>query len=221
MIKVFDPSWQHILQPEFEAAYFKELESKIDHARKDTIIYPDEENVFEAFKLTTLDQLKVVLIGQDPYHGPNQAHGLAFSVQHGQKIPPSLRNIYTELYHDEGIWPKTDGNLNHWATQGILLINTALTVTAHKAGSHSKWGWHEFTKNILQRIVHEKEQLIFLVWGNHAQKIIDGLTGLDKHLIIKSAHPSPLSAHNGFWNSKPFSQINKFLADNNKTKINW
>lgn len=213
-------SWEPLLEDEFQQAYFQQLAHRIDESRTSNIIFPEEELVFEAFNKTSWTDLKVVIIGQDPYHGPQQAHGLAFSVLPTAKIPPSLRNIYTELLHDMGKLPPTHGYLMHWAEQGVLLLNTALTVEAHKAGSHSKWGWHIFTKNVLQKINEHKSNIVFILWGNHAQSIASHIDTA-KHLVLKSAHPSPLSAYNGFWDSKPFSQTNQYLIQHHLTPINW
>lgn len=220
MIKDYHPSWASILEHEFAQEYFTQIERKVDEQRHTTTIYPSEENVFQAFKLTTFDQLKVVIIGQDPYHGPNQAHGLAFSVPEGQKIPPSLKNIFTELLTDVEKFPPHHGNLTSWAEQGVLLLNTALTVEAHKAGSHSKIGWHTFTQNIINALSQKKQHLVFILWGNHAQSLEKHIV-TNEHLILKSAHPSPLSAHSGFWNNKHFSQSNSYLQQHQLSTINW
>tara|TARA_B100001094_G_scaffold105802_1_gene101950 strand:- start:2003 stop:2611 length:609 start_codon:yes stop_codon:yes gene_type:complete len=184
------------------------------------IIYPPIDKIFRAFDLTSFNTVRVVILGQDPYHGQNQANGLSFSVELGIPTPPSLRNIYKELKNDLGIEPPNHGNLEHWAREGVLLLNTCLTVENGIANSHQGQGWEIFTDAVLSVINAEKLNIIFVLWGRKAQKkkkFID----ISKHLIIESAHPSPLSAHNGFFGSKPFSKINRYLSANDLPPINW
>ena len=187
-------------------------------------IYPPRNLRFAALEHTPLDAVKVVILGQDPYHGPGQAHGLAFSVPHGVAIPPSLRNIYKELETDLGIAPATDGNLTRWADQGVLLLNTALTVEAGQAGSHQRRGWEDFTDAAVAAVAARLEPSVFVLWGSHARKKAAGVAGLcagSPHLVLTSAHPSPLSAYAGFFDSKPFSKANAFLEANGRGAIDW
>jgi uracil-DNA glycosylase len=216
-----EPSWKNALSHEFEKPYFTELSATIRNAYLgDEPVYPPPQLVFNAFTLCPFDQVKVVILGQDPYHGPHQAHGLSFSVRDNVAIPPSLRNIYTELSADLGVAPRTSGNLTHWAEQGVLLLNATLTVVGGKAGSHQGLGWERFTDTVVKKLSDEKEHLVFILWGKYAQEkgaVIDS----SKHLIIRSAHPSPLSAHNGFFGSKPFSKTNAYLQKQGETPIQW
>ena len=214
-----EPTWQKVLNKEFKAPYFKELISFVKKAYANKTIYPKGSDIFKAFDLCPLNQVKVVLLGQDPYHGPGQAHGLCFSVPKGIAHPPSLKNILKELNSDVGI-SKTSGDLTTWAKQGVLLLNATLTVDASKAGSHQKRGWETFTDAVIKTISQEKENVVFILWGSYAQKkeqLIDGT----KHHIIKSVHPSPLSSYRGFFGSKPFSKTNDFLTKNNLEGIAW
>lgn len=215
-----DPSWKAILSPEFEKPYFKDLmnfiKSELD---KDKTIYPPQDKVFEALRLTSLQNVKVVILGQDPYHGPDQAHGLCFSVQKGIKTPPSLVNIFKELHDDLGIKIPSHGNLEAWARQGVLLLNNTLTVEAHLAGSHHKKGWEKFTDKIIE-VLNQKENIVFILWGAPAQKKASQVDPT-KHLILKSVHPSPLSVYRGFFGSKPFSQTNDYLKSKNLKPIDW
>ncbi len=212
--------WTEILEKEFEKDYYKELESFLVSENKDFTIYPKKEDVFSALNYTSYNDTKVVIIGQDPYHGENQAHGLCFSVQPTVKIPPSLRNIYKELNQDLGYAIPDNGYLVNWAKQGVLMINTVLTVRAHNANSHRKKGWEVFTDEIIKSINNKKTPVVFILWGNNAQEKIKLITN-ENHHIIQSTHPSPLSAHRGFLGSKPFSKTNKFLEDNNLEPIDW
>ncbi|MDT3993626.1 uracil-DNA glycosylase, partial [Mammaliicoccus fleurettii] len=182
-------------------------------------IYPDRENIYQAFDLTPLDRVKVVILGQDPYHGPNQAHGLAFSVQPDAKFPPSLRNIYKELEEDIGCKRETP-HLQDWANEGVLLLNTVLTVEAHKAHSHKDIGWEIFTDEIIKSVSRELDDVVFVLWGKPAQSKIK-LIDTERHHIIQSVHPSPLSAYRGFFGSKPFSKTNEYLTSNEKEPIKW
>lgn len=215
------PSWQAVLQQEFEQPYMQTLKAFL-RAEKDQkkCIYPHSANWFHALETTPLDQVKVVILGQDPYHQPGQAHGLCFSVQPGVKVPPSLVNIYKELQADLGIEPPPHGYLEHWAQQGVLLLNAVLTVEDSKANAHQGKGWEQFTDKIMTLVNEQSEHVVFMLWGSYAQKkgaIIDSR----RHLVLKAPHPSPLSAHRGFLGCKHFSQANQYLTDNNKTPIDW
>lgn len=213
-------AWQNFLPGEFELSYFKQLELFLENEWKNYTIYPPKEQIFTAFNQTPPDNVKVVLVGQDPYHGQGQAHGLAFSVSPGIKQPPSLKNIFKELYNDLQIVPPLHGYLTDWAKQGVLLINATLTVRAKTAGSHQKKGWENFTDKVIRQLSEKKEKLVFLLWGNFAQSkaaLIDD----SNHLILKSAHPSPFSANRGFFGSKHFSQTNQYLEKNGIEPINW
>lgn len=215
-----EASWKPQLASEFQAEYFSKLKSFLVEEKTKHVIFPAGDKIFEAFNRVPFDKVKVVILGQDPYHNVGQAHGLCFSVQNGVALPPSLKNIYKELQSDLGIAPVASGNLEKWADQGVFLLNATLTVRAHEAGSHQKKGWETFTDKVIQIISEKKENVVFILWGSYAQqkaKLIDG----SKHLIIKSAHPSPLSAHNGFWGTKPFSKTNEYLISKGKEAINW
>lgn len=215
-----EASWKEALKEEFEKPYFKNLVDFVKNEYQTQQIYPPGKQIFSAFEHTPFDEVKVVIIGQDPYHGAGQAHGLSFSVPEGINQPPSLKNIFKELDSDLGISPVQSGNLERWAEQGVLLLNATLTVRASQAGSHQNKGWEEFTDAAIQKLSDEKEDLIFILWGAYAQKkgsIIDA----SKHFIIKSPHPSPFSAHNGFFGSKPFSKANFYLKSVGKKEINW
>lgn len=214
--------WSDLLADEKKQPYFTELIQRIKKARQNgQVIYPPESDVFNAFKLTPLDELKIVVLGQDPYHGPNQAHGLAFSVRKGVPVPPSLQNIFKELaleYADFQI--PSHGNLEAWANQGVLLLNTVLTVVATQANSHRKLGWETFTNNVISQISQRCNGIIFLLWGAHAQKkgqLIDA----QRHHILQAPHPSPLSAHRGFLGCGHFKQANMLLQQQGKTPVNW
>jgi uracil-DNA glycosylase len=212
-------SWKKYLQTEFAKPYFKELSEFLKTAYRQQTIYPPKGQVFSAFA-APLDDVKVVIIGQDPYHGPRQAHGLAFSVQPEVDVPPSLRNIFKEILSDTGRPIPSDGNLQRWADQGVLLLNNTLTVEAGRAGSHRGKGWEQFTDTMIKLLSDERDNLVFLLWGRDARNkkalIDDG-----KHLILEAAHPSPLSAHNGFFGCKHFSKTNVYLTMNGKTPIEW
>ena len=213
-------TWRDALEDEFEKEYFKNLIKFVDNQYQETTVYPTKDNVFAAFNNCPLPNIKVVILGQDPYHEPSQANGLSFSVAGGVKIPPSLRNIFKELEHDLQIAPHTNGDLTKWAQQGVLLLNATLTVEAHKAGSHQNKGWEEFTDNVIQLINDYHENIVFILWGSYAQKK-GALIDQDKHLVLKSAHPSPLSAYRGFWNNNHFSSTNQHLKDKGITPIQW
>ena len=212
------PCWKSALKDEFASSYFQELSEFVAAERSQYEVFPPEEDVFNAFRLTPLSKVRVVILGQDPYHDVGQAHGLCFSVQPGVKLPPSLRNIYKELESDLGHEPASHGCLTSWAEQGVLLLNTVLTVRAHEANSHQKKGWETFTDSVL-KIVNEQPSVVFVLWGKPAQKkrsLID-----DRHLVIESAHPSPLSARRGFFGSRPFSLINERLQASGQPAITW
>ncbi len=216
-----EESWKKVLQKEFSEKYFEELTSFVRSEYQKSTVYPPARFIFNAFELTPFDKVKVVILGQDPYHGENQANGLAFSVNDGIAVPPSLINIYKEIESDLGQKSiNKSGNLENWAKQGVLMLNATLTVRAHMAGSHQNKGWERFTDAVIKILSDQKENLVFILWGGYAQKkgsVIDE----SKHLIIKSTHPSPLSAYNGFFGSKPFSQTNAYLIFNDKEPINW
>ncbi|MGE0528115.1 MAG: uracil-DNA glycosylase [Bdellovibrionales bacterium] len=216
-----DPSWKQRLLPEFAKPYMRELRSFLSRekeARK--VIYPRGCEYFAALNHTPLGKVKVVILGQDPYHGPNQAHGLSFSVRPGVDIPPSLMNIYKELESDIGLEPPDHGYLAHWADQGVLLLNATLTVEAGKAGSHQRKGWEEFTDAIIDVLNREREGLVFVLWGSYAQKK-GAFIDTKKHLVLKGPHPSPLSAHRGFFGCKHFSKINAYLKSRGQQPIDW
>jgi len=215
-----EQSWKERLASEFEKPYFRTLTDFVRQEYAVRQIYPKGSQIFNAFDKTPFDKVKVVILGQDPYHEPGQAHGLCFSVSEGIALPPSLQNIYKELADDLGVPPKTSGNLERWAEQGVLLLNATLTVRAHQAGSHQQKGWEEFTDAVIHRVAEEKERVVFILWGSYAQQkgaFIDPF----KHKLLKSAHPSPLSAYRGFFGSKPFSQTNQYLIQTGQTPIEW
>jgi len=216
-----EPQWKAALRDEFDAPYMKQLgEFLRSEKAAGKVIYPPGPLIFNALNSTPLDQVKVVILGQDPYHGPGQAHGLCFSVQPGVPAPPSLQNIYKELKRDLNLPIPNHGYLQHWAEQGVLLLNTSLTVEQAKAGSHANAGWQRFTDRVIQVVSERRNHLVFLLWGAHAQskeKLID----TQKHLILRSPHPSPLSAHRGFIGNGHFSRTNKFLEQSGLTPIDW
>lgn len=213
-------SWYEVLKEEFAAEYFSKLKAFLIEEKKKNIVYPPGHQIFSAFDSTPFDKVKVVILGQDPYHGPGQAHGLCFSVNPGVKHPPSLRNIFKEIENDLGIpYPKS-GSLMPWAEQGVLLFNATLTVRAHQAGSHQKKGWEQFTDAIIKKLSDEKENLIFLLWGNFAISK-SALIDQTKHHILTTVHPSPLSAHRGFFGCKHFSKTNQLLSQNGLKPIDW
>jgi uracil-DNA glycosylase len=213
-------SWKKRLQKEFSLEYFERLAEYVKSEYKAGICYPPGKNIFSAFDHCSFEETKVVIIGQDPYHGPGQANGLCFSVNEGVRIPPSLVNIFKEIESDLGIARPISGDLRRWARQGVLLLNATLTVRANEAGSHQNKGWEQFTDAVIRHLNEERENLVFLLWGSFAQKkgaMIDS----EKHLILKSVHPSPLSAYNGFFGSKHFSQANAYLEKQGQPKIQW
>ena len=215
-----EESWKQRLQPEFNKAYFTKLTDFVRQEYSQGTIYPPGKLIFNAFNLCPFDKVKVVIIGQDPYHGPGQAHGLCFSVNDEIAFPPSLVNIFKEIKADLGKEIPTSGNLTRWAEQGVLLLNATLTVRAHQAGSHQKQGWETFTDAVIRLLAEERENLVFILWGAYAQRkgaFIDG----NKHLVLSSAHPSPLSAYNGFFGNKHFSKANEYLKAVGREEIEW
>ena len=212
-------TWTEILAPIKNTEYFTTLWEKVKEEYQTTKCFPPKSQIFRAIELTPFDEVKVVIIGQDPYHNDNQANGLCFSVSDKVTAPPSLKNIFKELEDDLGI-KKTSNELEMWAKQGVLLLNATLTVRAHEANSHKDLGWEKFTDFIIKEISDKKENVVFVLWGAFAQKKA-GLIDASKHFIIQSAHPSPFSVHKGFFGSRPFSKINQFLEEKGKEPINW
>lgn len=216
-----EKSWKNALKGIFEEDYFESLAKFIRQEYKEKMIFPKAQNIFRAFDLCPIEKVAVVIVGQDPYHGENQANGLAFSVNPGEILPPSLRNIYKELELDlGGKFIDRNGDLTHWAEQGVFLINSVLTVEAHQAGSHSNRGWEKFTDDVIDLLNREKENLVYILWGNYAKKKCD-IIDRTKNLVLTSAHPSPLSASRGFFNNKFFSKTNDYLRANGKNEIVW
>lgn len=212
--------WLEEIGEEFQKSYYKDLYQFVKEEYSTRIIYPPAEDLFNAFHFTPLNQVKVVILGQDPYHNENQAHGLCFSVLPNQDIPPSLANIYKELQEDLGCYIPNSGYLKKWADQGVLLLNTVLTVRAHQAHSHQGKGWEQFTDAVIHAVNQQDRPIVFLLWGRPAQKKESMLTN-SKHLILKAPHPSPLSAYRGFFGCKHFSQTNQFLQNNEVEPIDW
>ncbi len=215
-----EESWKEALMPEFSKDYFIRLTDFVRKEYHETTVYPPGKLIFNAFNLCPFDKVKVVIIGQDPYHGPGQAHGLCFSVNDGIQPPPSLVNIFKEINSDLGKPIPQSGNLTRWAEQGVLLLNATLTVRAHQAGSHQRRGWEEFTDAVIRKLAEEKSNLVFILWGSYAQKK-GAFIDRNKHLVLKSVHPSPLSAYNGFFGNHHFSLANDYLVKNGKTAIDW
>ncbi len=213
-------SWGRCLEEEFQKSYFKELADYLDSEYSTKSIFPPKNDVFNAFNLTPLDNVKVVILGQDPYHQPNQAHGLSFSVNDGVKIPPSLKNIFKELHSDIGVEIPSSGSLVRWAQQGVLLLNATLTVEASRAGAHQKKGWEIFTDRVISVINEHCKGIVFMLWGSYAHKKGD-IIDENRHLVLRSVHPSPLSAYGGFFGCKHFSKCNDFLTSEGKKPINW
>lgn len=212
--------WNKLLKDEFNKAYYTELRKFLEEEYAEQVIYPEKQNIFAALNHTPYNKVKVVILGQDPYHGLNQAHGLSFSVKPGIKIPPSLKNIYKELQNDIGCYIPNNGSLIKWAEQGVLLLNTSLTVREGKPSSHNKIGWHIFTDKVITLLNEKKDSIIFVLWGNHA-KSKETLITNKRHYVIKAPHPSPFSATKGFFGSQPFSKINTILAELKKEVIDW
>lgn len=215
-----EPSWEQLLQPEFDQPYFEELTGFVRQEYASKRIFPPASLIFNAFDQCPLSSVKVVIIGQDPYHGPGQAHGLCFSVQPGIEIPPSLVNIFKEIEQDLGIPKPSNGDLTRWARQGVLLLNATLTVEAHQAGSHQGKGWERFTDAVISRLSAHKKNLVFMLWGSYAQKK-GAVINAEEHLILKAVHPSPLSAYRGFLGCGHFSAANNYLQQQNQTPVNW
>lgn len=211
-----EKSWNRLLKSEFDSEYFKDLKTFVDHERATQTIYPPEAMTSRAFKLCSFDDLKVVILGQDPYHEPDQANGLAFSVNKGIRIPPSLINIYKEI----GCEGRPDGDLTHWAEQGVLLLNATLTVRRGEAGSHQNKGWERFTDAVIKCIAEQKHGVVFMLWGAYAQRKAEFIDGT-KHLLLKSPHPSPLSAHRGFIGNNHFNLCNEYLTKTGRSPIKW
>ncbi len=216
-----DESWKELVSSEFNKDYMRNLKAFLKQQKQlNKTIFPRGNEYFQALDLAPVDKVKVVILGQDPYHGPGQAHGLCFSVKPGVAIPPSLKNIYKEMKQDLGIEQPTHGCLIPWAQQGVLLLNSVLTVEQHKAGSHQSRGWELFTDQIIHALNKAHDNLVFLLWGSYAQKK-GAMIDRDRHLVLQSPHPSPLSAHRGFFGNGHFSQTNDYLAQNGKSSINW
>ena len=211
--------WDIVLKEEYEKNYFKNIAMFINKEYKEKIVYPPKRDILRALKLTDYNDVKVVILGQDPYHGKNEANGLSFSVNQGIKLPPSLKNIYKELYDDLGI-TKTTGDLTSWANQGVLLLNSVLTVLKDTPTSHSKIGWQEYTDAIIRKLNEREKTIVFILWGNYARSKKNLITN-KRHYIIESPHPSPFSANSGFFGSRPFSKTNEFLKKNNIKEIEW
>ena len=217
---IIEESWKQLLIDEFNSDYFEKLKSFIVEEKSKYKIFPPGSKIFNAFNTTPVNKVKVVIIGQDPYHGVGQAHGLCFSVQKGIKPPPSLVNIFKELNSDLGISIPTHGNLENWAKQGVLLLNATLTVRASQAGSHQNRGWETFTDAAIKKLAEKKKGLVFLLWGNYA-KAKESLINVSDHHVLKAAHPSPFSAYNGFFGCKHFSKTNEILKNQNMQPIDW
>ena len=215
-----EPSWKSALQSEFDKDYFVRLTDFVRNEYKTKLTFPPSALIFNAFDQCPFDKVKVVIIGQDPYHGDGQAHGLCFSVADGVAFPPSLLNIFKEIERDLGIAKPTSGNLIRWAQQGVLLLNATLTVQAHAAGSHQGRGWETFTDAAIHKLASEKEGLVFMLWGSYAQKKGDFID-TNKHLVLKSVHPSPLSAYRGFIGNNHFSLANKYMKEKGLEEIQW
>lgn len=220
MKKIFDNDWQELLDEEMEKDYYIKLKDFLAEEYKTQTVYPEVGNIFNALDYTSYKDTKVVILGQDPYHGPNQSYGLAFSVKPGVKIPPSLRNIYKELKEDLGCYIPNNGCLTKWAKEGVLLLNTSFTVRDGEANSHRKIGWEIFTDNIIKLLNEREDPIVFILWGNNAIKKEILITN-ERHHIIRSVHPSPLAASRGFFGSKPFSKANKFLESTGERPIDW
>jgi uracil-DNA glycosylase len=215
-----EPSWRAALATEFEQPYFKRLAEQVRFAYQTETVYPPPKQVFEAFNQAPLSSLRVVILGQDPYHGPHQAHGLAFSVRDGVPIPPSLLNIYKEIESDMNVPRPTSGDLTRWANQGVFLLNSTLTVRSGEAGTHQEFGWEAFTDRVIETVSNNREHVVFLLWGAFAiakRRYIDE----SKHLILTAPHPSPLSAHRGFFGCKHFSKTNEYLVQHGLQPITW
>ena len=217
---VLGTDWSGHLSDEMSRPYFRDLQEFVARERAAHAVHPAGENVYAAFRETSLAGTKVVILGQDPYHGPGQAHGLCFSVQRGTRVPPSLRNIFRELHDDIGVATPVHGDLTPWARQGVLLLNTSLTVREGQAGSHQRKGWETFTDRVISLVNEKQERTVFVLWGLHARTKRALITN-PVHSVLESAHPSPLSARNGFFGSRPFSEVNRALQEENIDPVNW
>ncbi len=213
-------NWDNILKEEYQKDYFKNIAMFINKEYKEKTIFPPKSSILRAFKLTDYDDVKVVILGQDPYHGVNEANGLAFSVSKGVRLPPSLQNIYKELRDDLGIEVSTNGDLEKWAREGVLLLNSVFTVEKDKPASHKDIGWEQFSDEVIKKVNEKKTPVVFILWGNFAKSKAKYITN-NIHLVITSPHPSPFSAYSGFFGSKPFSRTNEFLRKNNIKEIDW
>ncbi|AFM00215.1 Uracil-DNA glycosylase [Desulfitobacterium dehalogenans ATCC 51507] len=219
-MQILKNDWHELLKDEFQQEYYQKLRKYLVQEYRTRTIYPDMYDIFNALHFTPYKGVKVVILGQDPYHGPNQAHGLSFSVKPGVPAPPSLQNIFKELQDDLGCRIPNHGYLKQWADQGVLLLNTSLTVRASQANSHAQIGWHQFTDKVIFLLNQRQEPVVFILWGKNAQTKQSIITN-PQHFIIKSVHPSPLSAYGGFFGSKPFSKANNFLVSQGKESIDW
>jgi uracil-DNA glycosylase len=215
-----EDGWKKALAAEFTQEYWSNLTTFVRHEYETKTVYPHPDDVFNAFYLCPFDRVKVVILGQDPYHGPGQAHGLSFSVPTSTPLPPSLKNIYREIASDLGTPTQTHGNLEAWATQGVLLLNATLTVIAGNPGSHHGHGWEEFTDAVIQKLSDDREHLVFMLWGNYAKKKGSHIDR-QKHLVLEAAHPSPLGAYKGFFGCKHFSKANEYLKEHSRAPIRW
>ena len=216
-----EESWKQVLADEFSSLYFKNLAAFVKTAYANGVVYPPGKYIFEAFNRTPFDKVKVVILGQDPYHEPNQAHGLCFSVQKGVRLPPSLVNIYKELEDEFGTkFLDRDGDLSHWADQGVLLLNATLTVAAGNAGSHQGHGWEMFTDAVVSKLAEQRENLVFMLWGSYARRK-GAVINRKRHLVLECAHPSPLSVYRGFFGCGHFKNANEYLASKGLSTINW
>jgi uracil-DNA glycosylase len=215
-----EASWKQLLKETFESLEWKKLSDFVKQEYTQNTVYPQPKDIFKAFDLCPFQTVKVVILGQDPYHGAGQAHGLSFSVREGVRMPPSLQNIYKELQSDMGVKVPTTGTLEHWARQGVLLLNATLTVRAKQPGSHQKKGWEEFTDTVVRKLNDEKEHVVFILWGNYAKKKGEFIDR-GKHLVLEAAHPSPYSAHSGFFGCKHFSKANAYLIAHHAKPIEW
>jgi len=220
MLKQLESTWKKQLVDELALPYFTNLTKMVEAAYQNEVVYPPQDELFSAFTLCHFPAVKVVILGQDPYHGPGQAHGLSFSVKEGVLVPPSLKNIYKEIASDIGTLPPSSGNLEHWAKQGVLLLNSTLTVKAGEPASHQGLGWETFTDAVIKKISEEKEHVVFLLWGKFAQAK-QSLIDTNKHLVLPAPHPSPFSAYTGFFGSKHFSKTNEYLNEHGKKPIVW
>jgi uracil-DNA glycosylase len=219
-MQILKNDWQELLEDEFQKDYYLKLRQFLISEYRTKAVYPDMHDIFNALHYTEYKNVKVVILGQDPYHGPNQAHGLSFSVKPGVQAPPSLENIYKELNSDLGCYIPNNGYLKKWADQGVMLLNTVLTVRAGQANSHQNAGWEQFTDRVISLLNGREEPIVFILWGRNAQSKLSIINN-PRHYIIKSVHPSPLSAYNGFFGSKPFSKANNFLASLGREPIDW